>query len=103
MFQPYQEPGLDAYEQFAQGSTPEGLDAILSQIMGGNTFGSLIDERTRSMEGMLSAGGLTRSGEALDQAAQLPVDVALALESLLSGRQAGLADTGYGATSNIAR
>lgn len=102
MFQPYQETGLDAYNQYAQGSTPEGLDAILAQIMGGDAFKSLVDQRGESITNQLAAGGLTRSGEAIEQSAQLPVDVAMLLEALLSGRQGSLAETGYGATSNIA-
>ncbi len=101
-FQPFMDAGLSGLEQYQQGSTPEGLEQILSMIMGGDTFGSLVDERTRAVEGGLAAGGLTRSGAAIKKHAAIPTDIALALEGILSGRSGALADTGFGASSGIA-
>lgn len=102
LFEPYQQAGLQGLEQFQQGSTPEGLDAILAQIMGGDSFNALTDRRGEEITNMLAAGGLTRSGETINQGAALTIDNALALEGLLSGRQAGLADLGFNSTRGIA-
>ena len=101
-FQPFMDAGLMGLEQFQQTSTPEGLDSILARIMGGDAFSLLEEERIRGAEGMLGAGGLTRSGEALQQGADIGGNLALQLEGILSGRSGGLADTGFQGASSIA-
>lgn len=101
-FQPFMDAGLLGLEQFTDTTTPEGLDALLARIMGGDAFGSLLDERTQSVEGQLAAGGLTRSGTAIEEAAAIPTNLAMELEGILSGRSGALADTGFAASSNIA-
>jgi len=102
MFSPYQEGGLQAYEQLQQGSTAGGLDQILAEIMGGDSFNALQDRRGEEITNMLSAGGLTRSGETIQQGADLTIDNALSLYDLLRGNQGGLAETGYRATTDVA-
>lgn len=102
LFDPFMEAGLQGLDQFQDTSTPEGLDAILARIMGGDAFGSLKEERVRDIEGLLGAGGLTRSGTAVEAGENLSPNLALELEGILSGRSGGLADTGFAATSNIA-
>jgi hypothetical protein len=94
MLDPFTQAGLGGLEQLQQGSTPEGMNAMLEQIMGGGAFQSLVDERSNAMQGQLSAGGLTRSGTALEEMAQIPVDTALGLDGLLSSRAGSLADMG---------
>lgn len=101
LFDPYRQAGLQGLQGYQQGSTAQGLDEILQQIMGGDLFGSLVDERTRSVEGMLGSGGLSRSGAAIEEGAKIPTDIAMMLEGILSGRQGALADSGYVATSEI--
>lgn len=68
-------------------STPQDLDMMLSQIMGGDQFGSLVDERQRGITGQLAAGGLTRSGAAITEGARVPTDLAFEIENMLAGRQ----------------
>jgi len=82
-------PGLQAGFQAPRGVTRGGLEESLAEIMGGGAFGSLIEERQRGIQGQLAAGGLTRSGRAIEEAAAIPTDLAFELESLLFGRAQG--------------
>lgn len=98
---PFIAAGTEALPGVVQGSTAGGLDARLSDIFNSDTFKSLIDERTRAVEGQLAAGGLTRSGTAIQEAANIPTSLGLALEQLLSGRQSGLAASGQSAAAGL--
>lgn len=99
---PFSEAGVAQLPGLAAGATAGGLDARLAELFNTDIFGSLVGERTRGIEGQLAAGGLTRSGTALDEIAQIGPDLALALESLLTGRSQGLAAQGAGAAGGIA-
>ena len=68
-------------------TTAGGLDDALSQILGGDQFGSLVEERQRGITGQLAAGGLTRSGAAITEGARVPTDLAFEIENMLAGRQ----------------
>lgn len=96
---PFAEAGALALPEVLQGITPEGLSGRLSEILGTDVFQDLLGERTRAVEGQLAAGGLTRSGTAIEAAAQIPTDIALGLESLLTGRATDLAFGAQGAGS----
>lgn len=95
---PFIEAGVGALPDVIQGTTAGGLEERLGQIFGTDVFKNLVGERTRAVEGQLGAGGLTRSGTAIKQAAAIPTDIGLALESLLSGRAQSLAGQGQSAT-----
>jgi hypothetical protein len=110
---PFVEAGIGSLGQVVQGTTPTGLDERLGEIFGTETFQNLVGERQRAVEGQLGAAGLTRSGTALQEAANIPTDIGLAIEGLLSNRAANLAGTGQtaalggaqlgaGASTNIA-
>lgn len=94
-FQPFMEAGTGAISglqrgfQAPGGTTAGGMEDVLSSIIGGGTFQSLVGERQRGVQGQLAAGGLTRSGTALTEAARIPTDLALDLENQLFGRQFG--------------
>jgi len=86
-------PGLET------GATPEGLDQRLGKIFSSESFGRLRDKRARDIESVLSAGGLVRSGEAVDRFANLSPELGFSIEDLLTRRSQGLADRGLrGAT-----
>ncbi len=96
---PFAEAGLGALPQLVQGSTAEGLGQNLGNIFQGGLGGALqplVDERTRAVQGQLSAGGLNRSGAALQAAAAVPTDIGFQIEALLNQRQQGLATQGLG-------
>jgi len=98
-FAPFLQSGQNALSGLTQSSTLGGMDNTISQILGGDHFQSLIGERQRALQGQLSAGGLTRSGTALESASALPTDLAFQLENQLFGRQNNLAQTGLNAAA----
>lgn len=98
---PFIEAGTGALPGLIEGTTAEGLDARLARIFGGDAFEALRGERTRAVEGQLAAGGLTRSGTAIQEAANIPTSLGLALEQLFSGRETGLATAGQGAAVGL--
>ena len=82
-------------------STVGGLDAILGEIFGSENFQNLRDERTRAVEGQLAAGGLTRSGTALEEAAAVPTDLGFIIEQMLTGRSSAIAGQGQGSAVQL--
>ena len=99
--QPFVTAGTGAISQVEEGTTAEGLDARLARIFSTDVFGSLVDERTRSVEGQLAAGGQTRSGTGLLEAARVPTDLGLAIEGLLTGRSQDLVTGGLNASLGL--
>lgn len=98
---PFVEAGVGALPDVIQGTTARGLDERLAEIFGTGAFESLVGERTRAVEGQLAAGGLTRSGAAIQEAANIPTSLGFALEELLTGRATGLAGAGQGAAFGL--
>lgn len=92
-FAPFLEAGVGALPELQRGIQPQrgatagGLEDILSEIMGGGAFGGLVEERQRGIQGQLAAGGLTRSGRAVEEAAAIPTDLAFEIENMLFGRE----------------
>lgn len=99
--QPFLAAGQGAIPGAVQASTQGGLEERLAQILGGDAFQELTGERERALQGQLSAGGLTRSGTALEEIANVPTDLAFQIEQLLSGRESALMGGGQNAASNI--
>ena len=95
---PFIEMGHSFAPDVAQAATMEGLDQRLSDIFGSDIFNTLVSERERAVNNQLSAGGLTRSGAGIQAAANIPTEIGLGLEELLSGRQNNL----YGSAQNAA-
>lgn len=101
-FEPFLEAGQQGLAGLQQGATAGGLDEILAQIFGTGSFGRLREQRRLGVEGQLAAGGLTRSGEGIEDAANVPTELGFMIEQLLSGRQSELAGGGERAAFNIA-
>lgn len=101
-FAPFLAAGTGALPGVQQASTIGGLDQRIAEIMGADTFQPLVEERTRSVQGMLGAGGLTRSGAAITEGARIPTDLAFEIENMLAGRESGLAQTGLSAAAQTA-
>ena len=98
---PFLEAGQRAVPGLEQASTVGGLDQRLREIFNTDIFGSLVGERTRSVNNQLAAGGLTRSGTALLEAARIPTDIGLALEQLLTNRLSNLSGSGQNAALGL--
>lgn len=102
-FQPFIDVGATALQGVEQASTVDGLGARLAEIFGGGALDPLIAERTRSAQGQLAAGGLTRSGTALETIAGIPQELGLAIEQMLTGRQQQLSGQGFTGVQNVAQ
>jgi len=98
---PFLEAGQGAVPGVEAGATVGGMDEMLAQIFNSDIFGSLVDERQRGVQGQLAAGGLTRSGTAMQEAARVPTDLGLMLEQMLNGRQTNLMNTGLNAATGL--
>ena len=71
---PFVQAGQGQLPFLEQGASVEGFDQILGDIMNTDIFGELVEDRTRSVEGMLAAGGDMRSGKAIKEGARIPPD-----------------------------
>jgi len=98
---PFLQAGQGAIPGVEAGATVGGMDEMLAQIFNSDIFGSLVDERQRGVQGQLAAGGLTRSGTALTEAARVPTDLGLMLEQMLNSRQSSLMNTGLNAATGL--
>lgn len=98
---PFVEAGVGALGSVQKGGTVQGIEDTIAEIMGGGAFGSLVGERQTALQGQLAAGGLTRSGKALEEAAAIPTDLAFNIENLLFGRQANLVGSGQNAALGL--
>lgn len=92
---PFLNAGRAGLSSIQESATLDGLGDTLGRIFNGSQLDPLIEERTRAAQGQLAAGGLTRSGTALETVAAIPQELGLQIEQLLQGRQAGLADLGF--------
>lgn len=93
--QPFFGAGIRNLANTERNSTLGGFADKLKKIFGSGALDPLVEERTRAAQGQLAAGGLTRSGTALETIADIPTELGLAIEQLLSGRQGGLTDLGF--------
>lgn len=99
--QPAIELGQRQIPGVERAATVGGLDEILGEIFGTDFFKNLVAERTRGVEGALSAGGFTRSGAAVKELSAIPQDIGLAIEQLITGRKTDLFKTGIGASLDL--
>ena len=99
---PFEQAGAGQLPGLVEGATIGGLDSRLAEIFNSDTFGSLVDDRTRGVQSQLAAGGLTRSGAGVESIANVGSELGLQLEQLLTGRSSSLAGQGLGAAGGIA-
>jgi len=99
--QPFIGAGQQALPEVQRGAGIGGFGDRLAEIFSGGALDPLMEERTRAVQGGLSAGGLTRSGEGLRQLADIPAQLGFDIENLLFGRQQNLAQQGAGTALNL--
>jgi len=97
---PFREAGAGALGDVEQAASIPGFGERLAEIFSGGSLDPLIAERTRAAQGQLSAAGLNRSGTAVEEIADIPTDLGLQIEQLLTGRSQGLANLGFGAAQS---
>ena len=100
-FQPFVDVASQGLAGNVQAASVGGLGERLGEIFGSGALDPLIAERTRAAQGQLAAGGLTRSGTAVQEIAGIPQELGFAIEQLLAGRQEGLTNLGFTATQNV--
>lgn len=89
-------------DQYGQGLTLKGYGQQLSDIMDPNgMFGNMMKERQRAATSALSAAGLSRSGNAAEAASQIPTELAMAIQEMMFGRQAGTMENMANLTSGL--
>lgn len=98
---PFIDQGLNALPGIQQGQTAQGLDERLAEIFNTDTFRNLVDERGRAVAGRNAATGNFRSGAGRLNAANVPTEIGLALEQLLTNRLGQSADTGLNTALNL--
>lgn len=98
---PFISAGETAIPAVTEGATISGLADRLRQIFDTDIFDTLVGERTEAVEGQLAAGGLTRSGTAVNAVADIPTNIGLAIEQLLSGRASNLFGAGVDTASRL--
>ncbi len=77
----------ESYTPFMKGTTSAGMGMQLDELMNSGTYRNLVGERGNTMKNYLSDVGVSRSGHAVNEMADLSQDTLLGLEGLLSGRQ----------------
>jgi len=98
---PFIQAGTNALPGEVSGASPEGFaDRIKALLSPGGALQPLVDQRMKTVQQQLAAGGLTRSGLALREAANVPTDLAMAIENQLFGRTRDLANSGQNAAVN---
>lgn len=100
-FAPFLQAGTQALGGVQESATVGGLESTIAQILGGDAFQALTAERERAVQGQLSAGGQTRSGQGVQDIAAVPTELAFGIENLLAGRGANLAGVGQQAAGSL--
>jgi len=98
---PFIQAGQHALPGVIAGTTAQGLDARLARIADTDIFGTLLGERERASQSQLAARGQRFSGEGARAAAEIPTDLLLQLEELLTQRGTGLAGSGQNAALGL--
>lgn len=99
-FQPYAQMGEQFIDDVSEASTIEGLDARLAKILDSKTFGAMYGDRMDAAQNQMAQVGMSRSGAALEEAASVPTNLAMAIEGQLYGRQMNNVGIGQAAAAH---
>ena len=100
-YQPYVQPGLDAYGRMVSGATAEGYGANLDALQRSPAIQALMDARSRRVSNQLASTGLSRSGYGARALGDVDQETLMGLEQMLMGRTSGIAQQGYGAQQQL--
>lgn len=84
--QPFFDRAGGALDTLSSFGSAESQAARLDQIFESDIYDQIRDERTRSAQGQLAAGGLTRSGTALQEVSDISSELGLGMEGILANR-----------------
>lgn len=99
--QPFITAGQEGLADVQQGATIPGFSERLNEIFGTDIFNRLRGERRQDIGFQLAATGQRRSGTGLETIANIPNELALALENLLTQRSGALSSQGLGAAGTL--
>lgn len=98
---PFIQAGQQALPGVTEGSTVEGLDARIGRILNTDVFGKALGAGQESLRNQFAATGQNRSGTAAKAFGELPINLALQIENLLSGRGSNLVAGGQNAATGL--
>ena len=94
--------GLQNFDALNAGASVAGFGDNINNILGSGMLDGLLAKRRQEAEAAMTGAGLRRSSFALDKAAELPAELAFAVEQTLRDRQLQNNQIGMGAAHNIA-
>lgn len=97
MYAPIANAGLRQLPNLTAGATPEGYNERIGQILGMDSTQRVIGDQQRQLKSALASSGMRRSGYGARAAADIPQQVAQALEGQMMGRSQSLFGVGQGA------
>lgn len=100
LLQPSIEAGQRQIEPLESAATVEGFGGGIGDILNSGALDPLIAQRQRSADALMAARGLRRSGAAVQEAANIPADLALSIESELNRRRQSLFGAGQTGIQN---
>lgn len=100
LFKPSIERGQGALKSLDAFSTIQGMDDYYNDIQDSEMFGRMVDDRTRAVESAMASSGLRRSGTRLQEAANVPTEIAMSLIDQLRGNTQNVASIGLGQGGN---
>lgn len=104
MFRPIVEAGIAQLPALAESATAGGFGKNIGDILSGGSLDPLIQKRQQAADQQMASRGLRRSGGAIQQAANIPTDLAMQIEGELNRRRqslAGQGQQGAGSSSSI--
>lgn len=101
LFRPIVEAGIAEIPELSRSATAEGFGQNIGEILQGESFAPLVEQRERAAAQALSSAGLRRSGQRARAAAQIPTDLALQIEGELNRRRQSIAGQGQSGAGNI--
>lgn len=97
MFAPIANAGLRQLPNLTAGATPQGYNDRIGQILGMDSTQRIIGDQQRQLKSSLASSGMRRSGYGARAAADIPQEVAQAIEGQMMGRSQSLFGVGQGA------
>ncbi len=94
MQKPFVDAGVAQLDPLADSATAQGYGQNIGDLLNGGALAPLIKERQDAATNYFAARGLRRSGAAGREAANIPTDLSMQIESELNRRRQSLAGVG---------
>jgi hypothetical protein len=94
LYRPFIEAGAEQLPFLQDSATAEGYGSNIGDILYSGALDPLMAERQRAATAALSSAGLRRSGAAAVEAAKIPADLSMQIESELNRRRGAISQQG---------